>query len=89
MPDQRSLLLGRLATAIDGVSDVAARLDPPAAPAVAPSPPSAPSARPWTVAAAMEPVAAARADQGRKAVMRRRLDRKIGVRRLEQQLFPR
>ena len=62
MPDQRSLLLGRLATAIDGVSDVAARLDPPAAPAVATSPLSAPSARPWTVAAAMEPVAAARAE---------------------------
>jgi hypothetical protein len=62
VPDQRSLLLGRLATAIDGVSDVAARLDPPATPVVAPSPPTAPSGRPWTVAAAMEPIAAARAE---------------------------
>jgi hypothetical protein len=60
VPDQRSLLLGRLATAIDGVSDVAARLEPPAAAAAAPSPPPAPTGRPWTVAAAMEPVAAAR-----------------------------
>jgi hypothetical protein len=60
VPDQRSLLLGRLATAIDGVSDVAARLEPPAAAVVAPSPPAAPAGRPWTVAAAMEPVAAAR-----------------------------
>ena len=32
MPDQRSLLLGRLASVIDGVSDVAAQLDPPATP---------------------------------------------------------
>jgi hypothetical protein len=60
VPDQRSLLLGRLATAIDGVSDVAARLDPPAAPAVAPSPASAPAGRPWTIAAAMEPIAVER-----------------------------
>jgi hypothetical protein len=60
VPDQRSLLLGRLATAIDGVSDVAARLDPPAAAVAAPSPPAAPAGRPWTLAAAMEPVAAAR-----------------------------
>jgi hypothetical protein len=60
VPDQRSLLLGRLATAIDGVSDVAARLDPPAAAVAAPSPPAAPAGRPWTLVAAMEPVAAAR-----------------------------
>jgi hypothetical protein len=60
VPDQRSLLLGRLATAIDGVSDVAARLDPPAATVAAPPLPPAPVGRPWTVAAAMEPVAAAR-----------------------------
>lgn len=60
MPDQRSLLLGRLATAIDGVSDVAARLEPPATAVATPSPPPAPTGRPWTLAAAMEPVAAAR-----------------------------
>ncbi len=64
--DQRSLLRGRLATAIDGVADVAARLEPPATRAVASSPPhgpAAPSGRPWTVAAAMEPVAQAPVDR--------------------------
>jgi hypothetical protein len=61
--DQRSLLRGRLATVIDGVADVAARLEPPATPFVAPSPSSAPSGRPWTVAAAMEPIAQARIDR--------------------------
>jgi hypothetical protein len=64
--DQRSLLRGRLATAIDGVTDVAARLEPPTTRAVAPSSPSAPAApsgRPWTVAAAMEPVAQAPIDR--------------------------
>jgi hypothetical protein len=55
-------LLGRLATAIDGVSDVAARLEPPGAAVATSPPPPAPTGRPWTVAAAMEPVAAARLD---------------------------
>lgn len=59
MPDQRSLLRGRLAVAIDGVVDVAARLGPPITQAAAPpQPPPPPDAagRPWTLAAAMEPV---------------------------------
>lgn len=59
MPDQRSLLLGRLATAIEDVVDVASRLGPQATRATAPppTPPSLQSAgRPWTLAAAMEPV---------------------------------
>jgi hypothetical protein len=61
MPDQRSLLRGRLASAIDGVVDVAARLGPPVTQAKAPPPqPPAPESigRPWTIAAAMEPVLA-------------------------------
>jgi hypothetical protein len=61
--DQRSLLRGRLATAIGGVADVAARLEPPATRYVEPSTPSAPSGRPWTIAAAMEPIAQARIDR--------------------------
>ena len=59
MPDQRSLLRGRLAVAIDGVVDVAARLGPPITHATAPPPPPPPPeavGRPWTLAAAMEPV---------------------------------
>ncbi len=59
MPDQRSLLRGRLAVAIDGVVDVAARLGPPITQATAPPPPPPPpevAGRPWTLAAAMEPV---------------------------------
>jgi hypothetical protein len=59
VPDQRSLLRGRLATVIDGVSDVAARLDPPAARPVVPSLTTAAAGRLWTIAAAMEPIAAA------------------------------
>ncbi len=59
VPDQRSLLLGRLATAIDDVVDVASRLGPQATRVTAP-PPTPPSlqspGRPWTLAAAMEPV---------------------------------
>ena len=61
MPDQRSLLRGRLASAIDGVVDVAARLGPPVTQAKAPPPqPPTPESigRPWTLAAAMEPVLA-------------------------------
>lgn len=57
MPDQRSLLRGRLASVIDGVADVAAQLAPPAASPVAPPPPPAPPGRAWTLALAMEPVA--------------------------------
>jgi hypothetical protein len=59
VPDQRSLLRGRLASAIDGVVDVASRLDPPGARAAAPPlpPPADSVARPWTLAAAMEPIA--------------------------------
>jgi hypothetical protein len=61
VPDQRALLLGRLASAIDGVADVASRLGPPATQAKAPAPPPPPPplesvGRPWTLAAAMEPV---------------------------------
>lgn len=66
MPDQRSLLRGRLAVALGDVVDVAARLAPEpieATPAQPPSPPSLESAgRPWTLAAAMEPVSAAIAE---------------------------
>ena len=58
MPDQRSLLRGRLASVIDGVADVAAQLAPPAASPVAPPPPPAPPGRAWTLALAMEPIAA-------------------------------
>lgn len=61
MPDQRSLLRGRLASAIDGVVDVAARLGPPVTQAKAPLPQPPPPesiGRPWTLAAAMEPVLA-------------------------------
>ena len=57
MSDQRSLLRGRLATAIDGVADVAAAFDPPTPRSAAPSKPKAPTGRPWTVLAAMEPIA--------------------------------
>jgi hypothetical protein len=57
--DQRSLLLGRLASAIDGAADVAAQLAPPAAQPASPPPPAAPAGRPWTVAAATEPISAA------------------------------
>ena len=59
MPDQRALLRGRLAVAIDGVADVASRLGPPVTRATAPPPPSPPLesvGRPWTLAAAMEPL---------------------------------
>lgn len=67
MPDQRSLLRGRLASAIDGVVDVAARLGPPATPAAAPAAPKPPLeavGRPWTVAAAMEPILSPIAEAG-------------------------
>ena len=57
--DQRSLLLGRLASAIDGAAGVAAQLAPPAAQPSSPPPPPAPAGRPWTVAAATEPISAA------------------------------
>jgi len=60
VPDQRALLLGRLASAIDGVADVAQHLGPPATKAKAPTPPRPPLesvGRPWTLAAAMEPIA--------------------------------
>lgn len=57
MPDQRSLLRGRLASVIDGVADVAAQLAPPAARPVEQPPPPAPPGRAWTLALAMEPIA--------------------------------
>jgi hypothetical protein len=69
MPDQRALLLGRLASAIDGVADVASRLGAPApatetkAP-VAPKPPLESVGRPWTLAAAMEPIATPTLERG-------------------------
>src|SRR5471032_3262385 len=57
MSDQRALLLGRLASAIDGVADAASRLAPPATRPPAPSPPPlTPRGRAWTLAAAMEPI---------------------------------
>jgi hypothetical protein len=67
MPDQRALLLGRLASAIDGVADVASTLGAPAtetkAPA-APKPPPESVGRPWTLAAAMEPIATPALERG-------------------------
>jgi hypothetical protein len=57
VPDRRSLLRGRLATAIDGVADVAAGFDPPTPRPAASAKPKAPTGRPWTVLAAMEPIA--------------------------------
>jgi hypothetical protein len=57
VPDQRSLLRGRLASVIDGVADVAAQLTPPSARPAAPPPPPAPPERAWTLALAMEPIA--------------------------------
>jgi hypothetical protein len=59
VPDQRSLLRGRLASAIDDVADVASHLGPQVTKASAPSPPPPPLqsvGRPWTLAAAMEPI---------------------------------
>jgi hypothetical protein len=67
MPDQRALLLNRLASAIDGVADVASRLGPPATQAKASAPPPPPLesvGRPWTLAAAMEPVASPIVESG-------------------------
>jgi hypothetical protein len=69
MPDQRALLLGRLASAIDGVADVASRLGAPAPAAetkapVAPKPPLESVGRPWTLAAAMEPIATPTLERG-------------------------
>jgi hypothetical protein len=65
--DQRSLLRGRLASVIDGVADVAAQLAPPAARPTAPPPPPAPPGRAWTLALAMEPIAALPIDSGSAA----------------------
>src|SRR6202035_903856 len=59
MPDQRSLLRGRLANAIGDVVDVAAQLARQATRATAPPlppPPLESGGRAWTLAAAMEPV---------------------------------
>jgi hypothetical protein len=56
VPDRRSLLRGQLATAIGSVADVAAHLDPPAARTPGSPRAQAPPGRPWTLAAAMEPV---------------------------------
>jgi hypothetical protein len=59
MPDQRSLLRGRLANAIGDVVDVASQLAPQATRATAPPlppPPLESVGRAWTLAAAMEPV---------------------------------
>jgi hypothetical protein len=70
VPDQRSLLRGRIANAIGDVVDVASRLGPPAtqatrATAPPPTPPPLESVgRPWTLAAAMEPVLAPIVDAG-------------------------
>jgi hypothetical protein len=58
VPDQRSLLRGRLASVIDGVADVAAQLAPPAASPTVLPPPPAPPGRAWTLALAMAPILA-------------------------------
>jgi hypothetical protein len=66
VPDQRSLLRGRLASAIDGITDVAQQLGPQVTRAHAPAPPPPPLesvGRPWTLAAAMEPIPVAIADR--------------------------
>jgi hypothetical protein len=57
--DQRSLLRGRLASAIDDVAGVAQELGPQVTKATAPPlppPPAESVGRPWTLAAAMEPI---------------------------------
>jgi hypothetical protein len=64
VPDQRELLRGRLASVIDSVAGVASQLDPPAARPVAPPPPPAPPGRPWSLAAAMEPIATPLVEHG-------------------------
>lgn len=64
MPDQRKLLRGRLASVIDSVAGVASQLDPPAVRPLAPPPPPAPPGRPWSIAAAREPIAAAVVERG-------------------------
>jgi hypothetical protein len=59
--DQRSLLRGRLASAIDDVAGVAQELGPQVTRATAPPlppPPAETVGRPWTLAAAMEPIPA-------------------------------
>jgi len=70
VPDQRALLLGRLASAIDGVADVASRFGPAATEAKAPVPPKPPLesvGRAWTLAAAMEPIATPTLERGAPA----------------------
>jgi hypothetical protein len=67
VPDQRALLRGRLASAIDGIADVAQQLGPQVTHATAPPlppPPVESVGRPWTLAAAMEPIPVAAADRG-------------------------
>ncbi|MGA7987200.1 MAG: hypothetical protein WCB51_02245 [Candidatus Dormiibacterota bacterium] len=64
MADQRDLLRGRLASVINSVADVASQLDPPAPRPIAPPPPPAPPGRPWSFAAAMEPIATPLVEQG-------------------------
>jgi hypothetical protein len=71
MPDQRALLRGRLASAIDGISDVAQQLGPQVTQAIAPAlPPPPPESvgRPWTLAAAMEPIAVSAPDPSMAAL---------------------
>jgi hypothetical protein len=66
VPDQRSLLRGRLASAIDGITDVAQQLGPQVTQATAPPlppPPLESVGRPWTLAAAMEPIPVPAADR--------------------------
>lgn len=66
MPDQRDLLRGRLASAIDGIADVAQQLGPQVTKATAPSlapPPLESVGRAWTLAAAMEPIPASTLDR--------------------------
>lgn len=71
MPDQRALLRGQLASAIDGIADVAQHLGPKVTEATAPPlppPPLETVGRPWTLAAAMEPIAVAAPDRSMTAL---------------------
>jgi hypothetical protein len=71
VPDQRALLRGQLASAIDGIADVAQHLGPKVTEATAPPlppPPPETVGRPWTLAAAMEPIAVAAPERSMSAL---------------------
>jgi hypothetical protein len=65
------MLRGQLASAIDGIADVAQQLGPQVTKATAPTPPPPPLesvGRPWTLAAAMEPIAVPAPDRSMTAL---------------------